>query len=133
MAKISLENLVKKTGKVTIGDDHLEVRGLTLLNIAKLSRSYASTLGKLVDKDADTIDWKEILLETPEFCNQVTAMVTGNEDNPELVDLLPVGIQIDILITAWNLSSIDPAMIETAVKKFLGLLSSLKADLGLKN
>ncbi|QHJ74655.1 hypothetical protein VH22019_00091 [Vibrio phage VH2_2019] len=133
MAKITLSHLVKKTGKVTIGEDHLEVKGLTLLNLAHLSREYASTLGKLVDKEATDIDWKGILLETPDFCHTVIAMTTEGLDAVDDAKLVPVGIQIKILIEAWNLSSIDPSMIETAVKKLLGLLSSLKNDLGLTN
>ncbi|QWS69918.1 hypothetical protein [Vibrio phage vB_VpS_PG28] len=133
MAKITLAHLIKKTGKVEIGEDHLEVRGLTLTNLAHLSREYAATLGKLVDKEATDIDWKGILLETPDFCHTVIAMATEGLDSVDEAEQIPVGIQIKILIEAWNLSSIDPSMIETAVKKFLGLLSSLKNDLGLTN
>lgn len=134
---ITLQNLVKQSRKVQVGEgeeDFLEVWGLSLLDIATLGRKYSKTLGKLVDKSEDTdIDWRAILMESPDFCHEVMAMTTRNKNQLNLVKQIPIGIQIKILIESWNASAIDPEMVNTATKKFLGLLSNLQESLGLKN
>ncbi|WAS28451.1 hypothetical protein [Vibrio phage LV6] len=132
---ISLKDLVKNAIHVPVGDapdEYVPVYGLTLLDIAYLARHYSKTLGKLVDKtDSKEIDWKEILLDTPDFCVEVLARCT--REDKEVVGQLPVGLQIELLIGAWQASSIDPAMIETAVKKCLDLLSNLSRNFGSNN
>lgn len=129
---ISLKDLIANHVRVDVGDgeeDYVKVYGLTLTDVAYFARNYSDTLAKLVDSKSDEpIDWKALLLEAPEFCVEVLSRCT--REDVEIVKGIAMGLQLELLGAAWEATSIDPSMIETAVKKCLGLLSNLNKQLG---
>jgi hypothetical protein len=109
-----LKDIVAPKRTVTFGDSTFEVRGLCLEDLAALLENYKTELASLFDGD---VNFEVLIHQSPKFVAELIALAADEADQVDVVRKLPLGVQLESLVAAWELTGVEPEMVGNLIRR----------------
>lgn len=118
---VNLQDLLPDVRKVNVGKGEVEVFSLNVEQFARLLGKYGKTLELFFVEGKP--DMAMIQTIAPDMVKDIMVMAIQAEGQEEAVKRIPLAAQIEILLTAWELSVPD---VKKLTAKLQGLVESVK-------
>lgn len=129
---VKVSQLLPPPARVPVGDQFLEVRGLTLPELVELIANHRSDFVRmLVLLRAETQNFGEVASIAPQMVSDIICYATssrGNSEEEAAVAQLPAGVQLIALTEIWNLTVTDQKKIQALLSKVMAEVRRLTAN-----
>lgn len=92
----------------------VQVHALTLMDLSRLITEYRNEMAVLLSNENGNV-LESLIINSPKFIASVISLAI-HEPKIERLQLLPIGIQLDFIMTAWELSRITPEQLGKVIQ-----------------
>jgi hypothetical protein len=92
----------------------VQVHALTLMDLSRLITEYRNEMATLLSNENGNV-LESLIINSPKFIASVISLAI-HEPQIERLQSLPIGIQLDFIMTAWELSRITPEQLGKVIQ-----------------
>jgi len=92
----------------------VQVHALTLMDLSRLITEYRNEMSILLSNENGNV-LESLIINSPKFIASVISLAI-HEPQIERLQSLPIGIQLDFIMTAWELSRITPEQLGKVIR-----------------
>ena len=92
----------------------VQVHALTLIDLSRLITEYRNEMATLLSNENGNV-LESLIINSPKFIASVISLAI-HEPQIERLQSLPIGIQLDFIMTAWELSRITPEQLGKVIQ-----------------
>ncbi len=92
----------------------VQVHALTLMDLSRLITEYRNEMATLLSNENGNV-LESLIINSPKFIASVISLAI-HEPQIERLQSLPIGIQLDFIMTAWELSRITPEQLGKVIR-----------------
>lgn len=92
----------------------VQVHALTLMDLSRLITEYRNEMATLLSNENSNV-LESLIINSPKFIASVISLAI-HEPQIERLQSLPIGIQLDFIMTAWELSRITPEQLGKVIQ-----------------
>lgn len=92
----------------------VQVHALTLMDLSRLITEYRNEMSILLSNENGNV-LESLIINSPKFIASVISLAI-HEPQIERLQSLPIGIQLDFIMTAWELSRITPEQLGKVIQ-----------------